>query len=198
MARTKAAIPKVGEEAPDFNLQSAQGGRLRLSLRTARGPVVVAFYRPWSEEDAEYFRALAKKEDDINLALGTIVGIGVAEPDEAREFWRKTGIKSYVLYDYTREWVPEWGLLERDREHGDYARPATFIVGKDRRIAHAWLEGRPSPEELFERVHEITGLPKPPEEQEEPPKKAGKEGEEKAPGGAGRAARGKPDSTDED
>jgi hypothetical protein len=63
-------VPEVGAEAPEFNLPSAQGGQLRLSMRTPRGPVVVAFYRPGDEEDVEYFKALAAKEDEINLASG--------------------------------------------------------------------------------------------------------------------------------
>ena len=175
MARTKTPVLAVGDEAPEFNLPGAQGGWLRLSLRTVRGPVAVVFYRPWSEEDVEYFRELAKKEDEINLALGTIVGIGIAEADEARALLQKTGIKSYILYDYARTTTPEWGVLEKDKEHGEYARPATFLVGKDHRIVQAWLGGRPSPDEIFEKVHEITGLPKPPEErEEEKPKKAKK------------------------
>ncbi|HKH58670.1 MAG TPA: hypothetical protein VKA20_09055, partial [Rubrobacter sp.] len=73
-------VPEIGAEAPEFNLPSAQGGQLRLSMRTARGPVVVAFYRPGDEEDVEYFKALALKEDEINLAAGSLVAIGVAEP----------------------------------------------------------------------------------------------------------------------
>ena len=74
-------VPEVGEEAPEFSLPSAQGGQFRLSMRTVRGPVVVAFYRPGDEEDVEYFKALAGKEDEINLAAGSVVAIGVAEPD---------------------------------------------------------------------------------------------------------------------
>lgn len=180
MARTKIAVPEVGREAPEFHLPSAQGGQLRLSMRTARGPVVVVFYRPWSEEDIEYFRALSKKEDEINLALGSIVGIGVAEPDVARDFLRKSGIKSYVLYDYAKVATREWGLLQKDREHGEYARPATFIVDGDRKIVSAWFAERPAPEEILAKVSEITGLPKPAEEGEEeekPKKKAARSGD---------------------
>ena len=168
MARTKAVhVPEVGDEAPEFNLPSAQGGRLRLGMRVVRGPVVVIFYRTWSEEDVEYFKALAQKEDKINLSLGSIVGIGVAEPSEARDFARESGIKSYVLYDYTKVATREWGLLEDDRDHGEYARPAVFIVGPENKIAHVWLDARPDAEEILAKVGEITGLPKPPEEEEE-------------------------------
>ena len=180
MARTKTMqVPEVGEEAPEFNLPSAQGGQLRLDMRTARGPVVVVFFRgTWSEEDVEYFKALSAKEDEINHAGASVVGIGVLEPDEARDFVRASGIKSYVLYDYFRLTGQQWGLLEKDREHGEYTRPAAFIVGTDNKVVHAWVGDRPAADEILAKVSEITGLPKAAEE-EEPEQDAAAEGGEK-------------------
>ena len=160
-------VPEVGAEAPEFNLPSAQGGQLRLSMRTPRGPVVVAFYRSGDEEDVEYFKALAAKEDEINVASGSVVAIGVAEPAQARNFARASGLKSYVLYDYARVTSRQWGLLEKDRKQGDYARRAVFVVGPDHNVAHAWVGERPEPEEILAKISEITGLPKPPEEPKE-------------------------------
>ena len=175
MARTKTApVPEVGSEAPEFHLPSAQGGQLRLSMRTARGPVVVVFYGPF-EEDVAYFEDLAAKEDEINMAAASVVGIGRGEPGAARDFVRKTGIKSYVLYDYAGVAAREYGLLEKDKEHGEYARPATFIVDSDHKVAQAWLGERPKAEEVLARISEITGLPKPAEEEDA----EGEAGEEK-------------------
>lgn len=168
-----ASIPEVGSESPKFALPSAQGGQLRLSMRTVRGPVVVVFYRPWSKEDVEYFRALSGKEEEINMASASVVGIGVSEPGAAREFARESGIKSYVLYDYAHVASREWGLLEKDKEHGAYSRPAVFIVSSESQIVHAWIDERPEPDEILAKISEITGLPKPPEEDgEEKPKKS--------------------------
>jgi peroxiredoxin len=176
--RKNFAVPEVGADAPEFNLPSAQGGQLRLSMRTARGPVVVVFFRGvWSEEDVAYFEALSEKENEINHAAASVVGIGIIEPDEAREFVRASGIKSYVLYDYVRVTTRQWGLLERDKEHGEYARPAVFIVGSDRKIVHAWTDERPPVEEILAKISEITGLPRPPEEAEEPEEAAEEDGE---------------------
>jgi peroxiredoxin len=172
-------VPEVGAEAPEFNLPSAQGGQLRLSMRTVRGPVVIASYRPGDEEDVEYFKALAAKEEEINLAAGSVVGLGVAEPDEAREFVRATGMKSYVLYDYARAASHDWGLLEKNKKRGEYTRPAVFVVGPDHKVAHAWTSERPKPEEILAKVSEITGLPKPAEEAaEEKPKRPKKAAED--------------------
>ncbi|CAA9454251.1 MAG: hypothetical protein AVDCRST_MAG02-1330 [uncultured Rubrobacteraceae bacterium] len=163
--KREVAVPEVGAKAPEFNLPSAQGGQLRLSMRTVRGPVVVAFYRPGNEDDVEYFKALAAKEQEINMASGSVVGIGVAEPSAAREFARHSGLKSYLLYDYARAASADWGLLERDRRRGDSSRPAVFIVGPDGNVAHAWTGERPAVEDLLEKVSAITGLPKKPEEE---------------------------------
>jgi len=176
--KQNAAVPEVGAEAPEFNLPSAQGGQLRLAMRTARGPVVVVFFRgAWSEEDVAYFEALSKKEDEINLSGASVVGIGAIEPDEAREFARASGIKSMVLYDYARITTRQWGLSERDKEHGEYARPAVFIVGTDSEVVHAWTDGRPSVDEIMAKITEITGLPKPQEELEDKPQEAAEDGE---------------------
>ena len=178
--RKEIAVPEVGADAPEFNLPSAQGGQLRLSMRTALGPVVVVFFRgSWSEEDVAYFGVLSEKEDEINHAGASVVGIGVLEPDEAREFVRASGIKSYVLYDYVRITTKQWGLLEKDKNHGEYARPAVFIVGGDHKIVHAWTDERPPAEEILAKVSEITGLPKPAEEAEEETEEAAGEGGER-------------------
>jgi peroxiredoxin len=168
VARTKTlSVPEVGSEAPEFHLPSAQGGQLRLSMRTARGPVVVVFYSGgWSGEDVAYFKDLASKEDEINLAAASIVGIGRGEPQAARDFVRETGIKSYVLYDYAGIATCEYGLLEKDKEHGEYARPATFIVDSDHKVVQAWVGERPGAEEVLAKVSEITGLPKSVEEED--------------------------------
>ena len=186
--RPNVAVPEVGTKAPEFNLPSAQGGQLRLGMRTARGPVVVVFFRgAWSEEDVAYFKALSEKEDEINLSGASVVGIGSVEPAEAREFARASGIKSYVLYDYARVTTRQWGLSEKDKQHGEYARPAVFIVGTDHDVVHAWTDERPAVDEVMAKITEITGLPKPAEEaDEEKPKRPKKAAgtSEAAPGQA--------------
>jgi peroxiredoxin len=141
---------------------------------------VVFFRGVWSEEDVAYFKALSDKEDEINRARASVVGIGLVEPDEAREFVRISGIKSYVLYDYVRVTTLQWGLQEKDKEHGRYARPAVFIVDSDRKVVQAWTDGRPPVEEILAKVTDITGLPKPAEEEAgEKPEEAGPGGDEK-------------------
>jgi len=157
------ATPEVGSEAPEIFLPSAQGGQFRLSIRTARGPVVVGFYDTEFDGDEAFFKALAEREDEINLAGGSVVAVGVAEPDEARDFVRRTGLKSYVLYDYAGAAARAYGLLERRRKSPDRALPATFLIGGDGKVLEAWMGERPDPATLLAKVSEITGLPKAPE-----------------------------------
>jgi peroxiredoxin len=150
---------------------------------------VVFYSGGWSGEDVAYFKDLASKEDEINLAAASIVGIGRGEPQAARDFVRETGIKSYVLYDYAGIASREYGLLEKDKEHGEYARPATFIVDSDHKVVQAWVGERPIAEEILAKVAEITGLPKPAEEEdgeaEEKPKRPRKAAKRAEDGEAG-------------
>lgn len=174
--RQMVSPPQEGAEAPEFILPAAQGGQFRLGLRTARGPVIVVFYRGgWSGECVEYFKALAEKEREINVAGATLAGVGVVEPDEAREFARATGFESYILYDYLRETSWNYGLLEKDPERGEISRPAVFLIGSDYTVLRAWPGERPAPDDLLAEVSRVTGLPKEPEEEgeqaEEKPRK---------------------------
>jgi peroxiredoxin len=167
-----SATPQLGAEAPEIFLPSAQGGQFRLSMRTVRGPVVVGFYDAEFDGDEAFFKALAGQEDEINLAGGSVVAVGVAEPDEARDFVRRTGLKSYVLYDYAGAAARAYGLLERRRKNPDRALPATFLIGGDGKVLEAWMGERPDPAALLAKVSEITGLPKAPEEEDaEKPKR---------------------------
>jgi hypothetical protein len=90
-------------------------------------------------------------------------------------------MKSFVLYDYARAASRDWGLLEKDKKRGDYARPAVFVVGPDHKVAHAWTGERPKPEEILAKVSEITGLPRP---SEEPPRPKEADKSDAAPGTA--------------
>ena len=174
--RRNEAVPEVGAEAPEFNLPSAQGGQLRLSMRTARGPVVVVFFRgAWFEEDAEYFQDARREEDEMNLRC---LHRRYRGPRARRgaEFARESGIKSMVLYDYARVTTRQWGLSERDKEHGEYARPAVFIVGTD--------QGRPRLDRRSPRGRGDSGEgdrdhrpPEAAEEEEEKPQEATEGGE---------------------
>lgn len=189
-----AAPPEEGAPAPEFNLPAAQGGQFRLGLRTARGPVIVAFYRGvWSGECVEYFKALAEKEREINVAGATLVGVAPVEPDASREFARATGFNSYILYDYLRAATRDYGLLHNDAEHGDFARPAVFLVGGDHTVLRAWLDDRPSPDELLAEVSRVTGLPREPEEREGEEKSA-KRPKKSVKSAAGEEAAGKSDA----
>ena len=82
-----------------------------------------------------------------------------------------------MLYDYAKVASSQWGVLERDKKEGDYARPAVFVVGPDHDVAQAWVGQRPDPDEILSKVSEITGLPKPPEEPKEDKKEEAEEGE---------------------
>ncbi|BBL78653.1 hypothetical protein RxyAA322_05070 [Rubrobacter xylanophilus] len=119
-----------GEKAPNFQLSSAQGGVFRLDMRTAHGPVVLAFVDAGSEGDgllqllkehqtdfqraavAERFRAREKSRasGEAYLRIGptvttTVAAIVRAESmEQVKELQERLRLPYYVLWDET-DWV---------------------------------------------------------------------------------------------
>ena len=58
---------RSGEEAPNFQLPSVQGGLFRLDMRTAHGPVVLAFVDA-GEESRELLEHLKQREVEFQRA----------------------------------------------------------------------------------------------------------------------------------
>ncbi|EMI46964.1 peroxiredoxin-like family protein [Rhodopirellula sp. SWK7] len=132
--------PKVGEQAPDFELKTLDGDIVSLEKLTEDSPVVILVLRGWpgyqcpicNRQVGEF---LNKQSDFANVQL-VMIYPGPADllAEHAKEF---QGAKSfpdnfhYVIdpdYKFTNAWGLRW---EAPRET---AYPSTFVVGNDRKI----------------------------------------------------------------
>jgi hypothetical protein len=131
--RNRSVTPlRSGEKAPNFQLSSAQGGVFRLDMRTAHGPVVLAFVDAGGEGDgllellkehqtefqraavAERFRAReeSRASGEAYLRIGPTVTTTVAavvraeSMEQVRELRDRLQLPYYVLWDETG-WVSE-------------------------------------------------------------------------------------------
>ena len=139
--------PKVGEEAPDFELADTDGKTVSLKKLAAEKPVVLLVLRGWpgyqcplcSRQVGEF---LAKKAElDKHGAAVVLVYPGPADSlaDHAKEFedqgkWELPANFHYVTdpdYKFTSAWGLRW---EAERET---AYPSTFLIGKDQKIKFA-------------------------------------------------------------
>lgn len=129
---------RSGEEAPNFQLPSVQGGLLRLDMRTAHGPVVLAFVDA-GEESRELLEHLKQREVEFQRAgehkyyrpnpesrttgrphssigptvAATVVVVVRAETVEpVRELQERLELPYYVLWDEAGRVCGKYGVAE--------------------------------------------------------------------------------------
>ncbi len=135
-----------GKEAPDFELASDTGERVRLSQLRGR-PVVLYFYpkddTPGCTNEARGFRdAHAEYEE-----RGAVV-LGVSPDSEASHarFREKHGLPFTLLADPDHEVAERYGVWVEKNSHGKKSmgiNRSTFVIDADGKVAKAMLGVRP-------------------------------------------------------
>lgn len=151
---------KVGDMAPDFALSSAEGQIVTLTELLAKGPVVLSFYRgkwcPYCVTELEALReasadmaalgatlvavtaedcggALTAKRKhrlefeilcDLENGLGLTFGLVFRVPDSIRQFYQEADLNFPLMYGNESWFLPI---------------PATYVIGRDGSIRHAYV-----------------------------------------------------------
>jgi peroxiredoxin len=159
-ARVADEALKAGDKCPEFSLINAEGKMVRSGDLLARGPLVLSFYRgvwcPFCEAELEAFHHSqsglreaggllvtvtsevgglpfnVKRERDFDFevlcdldnGLALAFGLVFRVSDELAETMLKAGIDFLLIYGNDSWFLPI---------------PATYIIGKDGIIAHAYV-----------------------------------------------------------
>lgn len=130
-----AGAEKLSEPAPDFTLESMQGGEV--SLSDLEGDVVlINFWATWCapcREEMPHLEAIYQRYGDLGF---TLLGVNVEEDSsDASEFLAETPVSFPILFD------PENRVSEL---YDVVAMPSTVIIGRDgtmRHIHHGYQPG---------------------------------------------------------
>jgi peroxiredoxin len=154
--------PTVGTPAPLFNLPDAQGVSVSLRDQLERGPVVITFYRgEWCPYCDLTLRAYQERLPQIRALGASLVAISPQTPDASLTTVEKKHLAFAVLSDAGNSVARQYGLvfsvppaldaihqafgIDLATANGDAANelpvPGTFIIGKDGRVAFAFVEG---------------------------------------------------------
>src|SRR5215469_4512565 len=171
-------ILPVGAPAPEFALKDSNGKLVRSRDMLALGPLVVKFFRgrwcPYCMTELETWRDLYGRLREIGALL---VAIGPQTERQSDFMVGHHGLPFPVLSDPGNKIAEQFGLAYAIPEyHRSYYRsilvnipfmngdeswrlplPATYVIGKDRKVlfaeAHADFRVRPEPEEVLGAVH---------------------------------------------
>lgn len=128
-------------QAPDFELVSNKGEKVRLSEQYARGPVVLAFFPlaftgVCTEEMCEFRDSLA----DFAELKASVFGISVDSRFSLDVFADKNDISFPLLSDFNKEAAGAFGVLYEDfLGLKGVAKRSVFVVGQDGKVKYRWV-----------------------------------------------------------
>ncbi|MFP3261241.1 MAG: peroxiredoxin [Nitrososphaeria archaeon] len=143
---------KIGDEAPDFELQNQNGDVVKLS--DFRGKTVVIYFYP-----KDFTTGCTAEAKDFNqnieyiLSKGVkVIGISSDSIDSHRKFSQKLGLKFDLLSDPERKVIKAYGA-----QVGNRTRRITYIINKEGKVAFVFPKVVPvgHSQEVLKKLEEL-------------------------------------------
>jgi peroxiredoxin len=171
---------QAGQSAPEFDLPELGGGRVSLSEAVENGPVVISFYRgAWCPYCNLEMQALQNALPEIEAAGGRLIAIAPELSEHAGQIREKGNLTFPLLHDWQNGVAREYGLVfslpesirpiyenfgidlaaSQGNDRFELPMPATYIVGRDGVVAHAFVDvdytKRMEPSEIIEILNKL-------------------------------------------
>lgn len=158
--KAQSKLP-VGSKAPAFKAPDETGQMVELSALLKDGPVIINFYRgQWCGHCTKQMAFLQDSLHLIHELNATLVAVTPEKGEEVEITRRKSNARfiiipdldNKIMDDYRVTWKMSWGLhtiyrigginLNKANANGERKLPvpATYIIGTDGKIIHAFYE----------------------------------------------------------
>ena len=139
MSETKAAIPPVGAEAPDFTLPAGDGSQVHLT--DLRGKTVLLYFYPKDDTPGCTTEACAFRDAWGELRRRGIVVLGVSRDDvkSHQKFAKKYSLPFPLLADLGGVVAQRYGVWVEKSMYGKKymgIERTTFVIDEQGKIAH--------------------------------------------------------------
>ncbi|UPK69931.1 peroxiredoxin-like family protein [Chitinophaga filiformis] len=154
------AALKVGDTAPDFELNNASNKQVKLSALLQQGPVILSWYRGgWCPYCNIQLRYLQSYLSHFKAAGAALVALSPELPDKSLSTTEKNNLAFEVLTDYNNEVARQFRIAFTLNEelieiYDDFHKlenyngvstnelpvPATYVVGTDGVIKYAFVD----------------------------------------------------------
>jgi peroxiredoxin Q/BCP len=139
-------VVEEGEEAPDFELTSDSGERVRLSA--LRGKPVVLYFYPRDDTPGCTAQACGIRDnyDDFEQRGALVLGVSPDQETSHVKFKQKYGLPFTLLADPGHEVAEQYGVWREKKYMGKTywgVERSTFVIDKDGRIARVMRRVKP-------------------------------------------------------
>lgn len=135
----------IHSEAPDIELETDTGERLRLS--SLRGKNVVLYFYPKADTPGCTTEACEFRDSFPNFKDTVVLGVSPDAPAKQAKFKGKYGLPFPLLADVDHKAAEAFGVwVEKSMYGRKYmgVERATFVIGKNGRIARVFRKVKPS------------------------------------------------------
>jgi len=157
-AADESAMPHVGQQAPNFTLNSQEGKPV--SLDSFRGKWVVLYFYPKDMTTGCTIEAhnFQHDQDKFLKANAVILGVSVDSVDSHKQFCAKDGLNFTLLSDEEKKVVAEYGSLANYMGMKIASRN-TFLIDPQGKIVKVWTKVDPShhSEEVLTALNSMEG-----------------------------------------
>lgn len=134
---------KIGEQAPDFNLQDKDGNVNKLS--DYKGMWVVLYFYPKDNTkgctlEAKEFTDAVKEYSNLNAE---IIGISPDSTNSHAKFIEKQNLQILLLSDPEHKVLEDYDVWQLKKMYGrEYygVVRSTFLINPEGKIAHIWMK----------------------------------------------------------
>lgn len=126
---------KVGDTAPDFELEDQHGKKVKLSQYRGKKNVLLAFFPfAFSPVCTNELGELKEKEEPIMKLDTQILTASVDSTWTQKAFAKDLGVKFPILSDFQKKAAPPYGALYEEK---GFAKRSLFVIDKQGKVAYA-------------------------------------------------------------
>ncbi len=176
---------KVGAVAPSFSLADSNSKTVTSTELFEQGNIVLVFYRgAWCPFCNTYLRKMQQNLGAIKENGGVLVAVSVENPDLSIDVVNKNKLDYLVLSDTNLKLARKFGLVyqlpddtnkkyieygidlakRNSMENAELPISATYVIGKDGKIAYAFLDPdykkRAEPDKIIETLKALNMMTK--------------------------------------
>lgn len=126
---------RVGDTAPDFELEDQNGKKIRLSSYRGKKNVLLAFFPfAFSPVCTNELGELKENEESIAKLDTQILAASIDSTWTQKAFAKELGVKFPLLSDFKKSAIPLFGSLYEDK---GFAKRSVFVIDKKGKVAYA-------------------------------------------------------------
>ena len=149
------SVPKIGQEAPSFNLPDVE--MKSRSLEEFRGRKLVIAFFPAAESPVCTAEMCALRDSLSMLkSLGAqVVGISVDGPFANKIFTENRHLNFPILSDYKREVINKYGIVMANLgplEGYNAAKRSVFVLDENGIVRYSWVSDNPLVEPNYDEI----------------------------------------------